>query len=391
MRTAYLDCAAGISGDMCLGALVDAGASFAKMKRELRKVPLPGYTISSRKVSRAGISATKVDVRIKSLEVRKWKDIQTIIRKSGLSENTKDKGLSIFKRIFEAEAKVHGKAFDMVHLHELGAVDCIVDIFGTLIGLELLGIEKIISSPVNLGNGIVQTAHGILPVPAPATIELLKERLVYSSEIPFELTTPTGAVLIRELTSSQASIPLMAVDKIGYGAGGRELEEMPNVLRIMIGDEYKAADGLSPSTDNSVVVLETNIDDMNPQYYESVMGRLFDAGALDVFLENIIMKKGRPAIKLTAIILDNDIDRASDILFKETTTIGLRLHRTERRILDREVKRIKTRYGFVRFKISSYKGKVVTASPEYEDIRAISEKKNIPIRVIAKELSVIKP
>ena len=391
MKTAYLDCGAGISGDMCLGALIDAGASITKIRSELRKIPLSGYTITSRKVTRADISATKVDVRVKESEVRKWQDIQTIIKKSGLPENTKDKGLSIFKSIFEAEGKVHGEPFDKVHLHELGAVDCIVDIFGTLIGLDLLGIDKVISSPVNLGNGIVQTAHGILTVPAPATIELLKGRLVYSSEIPFELTTPTGAVLMRELASSQVSIPLMAVDTIGYGAGGRELDEMPNVLRIMIGDEYESAVAPSQSPDDSVFVLETNIDDMNPQYYEGVMSRLFNAGALDVFLENIIMKKGRPAIKLTAIILESDVDRAADILFRETTTIGLRLHRTARRILDREVKKIKTRYGFIRFKISSYKGKIVTSSPEYEDLRAISEKNNIPIRVIAEELSVMKP
>ena len=390
MKTAYFDCAAGISGDMCLGALVDAGASFTKLKSGLRKIPLSGYTISSQKVSRGGISATKVDVSVKQSEVRKWKDIQTIIKKSGLPENIKVKGLAIFKSIFEAEGEVHGEPFNKVHLHELGAADCIVDIFGTLIGLDLLGIIKVISSPVNLGQGVVKTTHGILPVPAPATIELLKKRLVYASEIPFELTTPTGAVLIRELASSQASIPLMTIEKIGYGAGGRDITEMPNVLRIMIGDEYESADDLSASAVDSVVIIETNIDDMNPQYYESVMGRLLDAGALDVFLENIIMKKSRPATKLTAIIRGSDVDKAADILFKETTTIGLRLHRAARRILDREVKRVKTRYGFVRFKISRHKGKIVTAAPEYEDIRAISEKMNVPIRDIAKELSGIK-
>jgi uncharacterized protein (TIGR00299 family) protein len=405
MKTAYFECSAGISGDMCLGALVDAGASLFAMKRSLKKIPIAGYILSSRKVIRAGISATKVDVHIKEsalgayrktplheVQARRWKDIQYIIKRSVLPEKIKDKGLSVFKNLFEAESKVHGEPFDSVHLHELGATDCIVDIFGTLISLDLLGIEKMITSPVNLGQGTVHTDHGVLTIPAPATIELLRGYPVYSSEIPFELTTPTGAVILKTLTSSCMSFPRLAVEKIGYGAGNRDITTMPNVLKLMIGEEYTVSDKpISPASENSVIILETNIDDMNPQHFESVMNRLFAAGALDVFLENIIMKKSRPAIKITAIVRENDADKMADILFKETTTIGIRMYRADRKILEREVKRIKTRYGFVRFKVSRLKGIIVTATPEYEDIKAISEKTNTPIKIIAGELARFKP
>ncbi|HTZ18554.1 MAG TPA: nickel pincer cofactor biosynthesis protein LarC [Dissulfurispiraceae bacterium] len=389
MKTAYFECAAGISGDMCLGALVDAGAKFNAIKKLLSQIPIAGYTISARRVMRAGISSTKVDVIVVDKrghahsETRKWKDIRAIVNKSVLPERIKQKGLAIFRNLFEAEGKVHGEPFDSVHLHELGATDCIVDIFGTLIGMDVLGIEKVVVSPINLGSGTVHTAHGILPVPTPATIELLKGFPVYSSEIQFELTTPTGAVILKTLASSSTSFPCMSVETIGYGAGNREITRMPNVLRLSVGRPYPA-DG---ATDNSVMVMETNIDDMNPQYYEGAMKKLFAAGALDVFLENIIMKKGRPAVKLTAIVGDNEADKIADILFRETTTIGIRFYRAERKVLDREIKKIKTKYGLIRFKISRLRGKIMTCTPEYEDVRSISEKTNIPAREIVRELA----
>jgi uncharacterized protein (TIGR00299 family) protein len=390
---------------MCLGALVDAGASLSAIKCSLKKIPIAGYALSSRKVMRAGISATKVDIQIKNpaasahrdtllhtAQARRWKDIQNIIRKSILPERIKDQGLAIFKNLFEAEGKVHGDPFDSVHLHELGAMDCIVDIFGTLISLDFLGVEKVLTSPVNLGQGTVNTAHGSLPVPAPATIELLKGYPVYSSEVPFELTTPTGAVILKTLASSCASLPQITIETIGYGAGNQDITDMPNVLRLMIGEEYTAINktGL-PVSENSVIILETNIDDMNPQYFEGVMNSLLAAGALDVFLENIIMKKSRPGIKITAIAREKDTDKMTDILFSDTTTIGIRMYRADRKILEREVRRIKTRYGFVRFKLSRLKGKIVTTTPEYEDMKAISEKTNTPIKNIAEELANCKP
>ena len=394
MNIAYFDCAAGISGDMCLGALVDAGASLNKIKRSLKGIPLTGYTLTARRVTRSGIAATKVDVVLKKsnshdththARARKWRDINKLIRSASLDESIKQKGLSIFRTLFEAEGRVHGDSFDAIHLHELGATDCIVDIFGTIIGLDQLGIEKVISSPVNLGQGAVQTSHGLLPVPAPATIDILRGHPVYASEIPFELTTPTGAVLLKSISSHSQSLPCMTITGIGYGAGNKDIPGLPNVLRIMIGEEHPA--GLTSSSDDTVVIMETNIDDMNPQYYESVMSRLLEAGALDVFLQNIIMKKSRPAIKLTSIVRESDADKIADIIFRETTTIGLRLYRTERKILEREIKKIRTRYGIVRFKISRHEGNIVTATPEYDDLRAISDRIAIPIKELAAELA----
>jgi pyridinium-3,5-bisthiocarboxylic acid mononucleotide nickel chelatase len=386
MKTAYLDCSSGISGDMCLGALVDAGAGINKIKAELNKLRLDGYSISAKKVKRNGITATKVDVKISKAHdhhhqhhhSRKWKDINKLITTSGLSPAIKKKGLAIFESLFAAEAKVHGEPIDHVHLHELGAVDCMVDIFGTLIGLDLLGVDKVIVSNVNTGQGTVRTAHGMLPVPAPATAELLKGLTTYSSGINMELTTPTGASIIKEVAFSQGPLQMMSVKQIGYGAGSKEIPGMPNVLRIMIGEE-----ALARVSNDEVVVMETNIDDMNPQYYETVIDRLFAAGALDVFLENIIMKKGRPAIKLTVISGEKNLSGLSDVLFSQTTTIGIRFHKAERQVLKRESVRVKTSYGTVRYKISRHNGKIVTATPEYADLKIIAENINRPIKEIA--------
>src|SRR4030067_3686290 len=313
---AYFDCSSGISGDMILGALVDAGLPPHKLKKSLSSLPIKGYKLSINSVKRAGFLATKVDVEIqgargKGQGARKWKDIEKIIRTSKLSDDIKQKGLSIFKRLFEAEAKVHGERFDRIHLHELGAIDCIIDIFGTLIGIDILGIKKIYSSPLNLGSGTVKTGHGILPVPAPATAELLKNVPVYSSDINFEVTTPTGAVLISMLADGFGLMPNIQVSKIGTGAGSKAFKKQPNVLRLFIGQDTEHRKQI---TDNSplsplslrgdergVTVIETNIDDMNPQVYEYVMEKLFKSGALDVFLTQVIMKKGRPGIKLTVL------------------------------------------------------------------------------------------
>ena len=386
-KIAYFDCFAGISGDMCLGALVDAGVDISDIKRGLKKLPIQNYSLTSKKVLRGSISATKVDVIIKAegkrqkAKGKKWKDIEKTIKTSQLSEKIKQKGLHIFKRLFEAEARVHGEPFDKVHLHELGGTDCLVDIFGALIGLDILGIEKIYVSSINLGSGSVKTEHGMLPVPAPATAELLKGYPVYSSEIPFELTTPTGAAIVSGMNADPYSLSEITIEKIGYGAGNRDIANMSNTLRILIGKEANAG-----KSKEFVTVIETNIDDMNPQFYEYVMEMLFKAGAHDVFLENIIMKKGRPAVKLTIISEESDIDKISSILFQETTTIGLRFYKAHRRTLDRNIKKIKTKYGNVRIKVSTLKGNIVNISPEYEDLKAIAKKTKIPIKKIAEEI-----
>ncbi len=387
-KIAYFNCFAGISGDMCLGALVDAGVDLSDIANELKKLPIKNYGLKYRKVSRNGISATKVDVIIKKSAVssqqsaaKKWKDIEKIIKTSTLSDDIKQKGLHIFKKLFEAEARVHGEPFENIHLHELGGIDCLVDIFGTLICLDILGIEKLYTSSVNLGSGSVKTEHGILPVPAPATAELLRGYPVYSSDIPFELTTPTGAAIISGLKSKSSPLPEIRIEKIGYGAGNKDIKTIPNTLRILIGKETG-----SSKYEDFVTIIETNIDDMNPQIYEHVFERLFKAGALDVFMENIIMKKGRPAVKLTIISRENDVEKLSDMLFKETTTIGMRFYNVYRKTLDREIKKIKTKYGDVRVKVSSLKGAIVNISPEYEDLKAISKKTKIPIKEIVEEV-----
>ncbi|GFP40570.1 nickel pincer cofactor biosynthesis protein LarC, partial [Candidatus Hakubella thermalkaliphila] len=289
-----------------------------------------------------GLRFYEADVEIKQSAVssqrsavRKWKDIEKIINKSFLSDEIKQKGLSIFRRLFGAEAKVHGETFNAAHLHELGAVDCIVDIFCTIIGLNLLGIEKVYSADVNIGGGSVRTKHGILPVPAPATIEVLRCKIqdaslprfaeqgrgckIYSDGTPFELTTPTGAVILKELSSGFGNIPDMFIEKIGIGAGNRDFKDKPNVLRILIGQRKEQS---AESREQKVAVIETTIDDMNPQIYEYVMERLFKAGALDVYLTQLIMKKGRTGIKLNVLCNRNEKEKMRKRMFEETRTIG---------------------------------------------------------------------
>lgn len=388
MRIAYFDCYSGISGDMCLGALVDAGVALQDLTDSLKKLNVKGYRLASKKVTRGGIAATKVDVILTAespVGAVRWKDISAIISKSTLDTSVKKSGLAVFRAIFEAEAKVHGESFDHVHLHELGGVDCLVDVIGTLCGLALLGADKVYASPVNLGNGTVHTAHGTLPVPAPATAELLRGCPAYASSVPFEMTTPTGAALIRVLSKASSS-PALRVEKIGYGAGGRDIAGLSNTLRLLIGEET-AGQVEQNAPDETVTVIEANIDDMNPQFYEEVMNKLFQAGALDVFLENIIMKKGRPAIKITTLSRNEDADKLTGILFRETTTIGIRYHRSARRVLKREMRSISTIFGELRIKIAEYEGVVVNVSPEYDDLRLFAEKSGLSLKRITEEVS----
>jgi pyridinium-3,5-bisthiocarboxylic acid mononucleotide nickel chelatase len=405
---AYFNCISGISGDMILGALVDAGASLEALKKELSKLPLRGYELKAKKVKKGGLKATKVDVVEKRSSVighrsaKKWKDIERIIKTSTLSKEIKQKGLHLFKRLFEAEAKVHGERMQDVHLHELGAVDCIVDIFGALIGLDLLGIETIYSSPLNLGSGTIKTEHGILPVPSPATVRLLKGIPVYSSGVQFELTTPTGAVLISSLADKFGHMPDMQISKTGVGAGSKDFHGQPNVLTMIVGEKLKnlplplfakEGDILSPTlkkggkegfSDGNITVIETNIDDMNPQVYEYVMERLFKAGALDVFLTQIIMKKGRPGVKLSVLCDENNKDKLIEIILNETTSIGVRFYRAERKVLQREIKSVSTKFGKVNVKVS-YSGKEIKKDfPEYEDCRKAARKYDVPLLEVMK-------
>ncbi|UCD35538.1 MAG: nickel pincer cofactor biosynthesis protein LarC [Nitrospiraceae bacterium] len=386
---AYFDCFSGISGDMTLGALVDAGASLARMREELCRLPVNGYELSGKRVERAGMSARKVHVRIKSevgslkSEGRTWKDIQKIVRGSSLSPAIKDKGLFIFRRLFEAEAEVHGKRFDRVHLHELGAIDCIVDIFGVLICLDILDVTRVHSSALNLGSGIVQAEHGILPAPSPAAVELLRGVPVYSSDIPYELTTPTGAALISSLASGFGPMPMMHIAGTGTGAGDKNFRNHPNVLRIILGTEQGTGAG-KDALKGDVLVMETNIDDMNPQAYEYVMERLFDDGALDVYLTPVIMKKGRPGIVLTVLCTEDRRDALSEIVLAETTSIGLRFSRAGRTILTREIRTVDTKYGKIPLKTARLGKGRKKVSPEYEDCKRIARKLKVPLIEVMK-------
>lgn len=389
---AYLDCSSGISGDMLLGAFVDAGMPFKELENGLSQLHLKGYRLIVKKVRRAGFKATKVGVEIthnskfKIQNSKKWKDIQRIIKRSSLSEEIKQKGLLIFKRLFEAEARVHGERFDRVHLHELSAIDCIIDIIGALICLDFLKIERLYSSPLNLGSGTIETGHGRLSIPAPATMELLKGIPVYSSDIDFELTTPTGAVIISTLSRGFGTMPQMKVSSIGVGAGTQDFEGHPNVLRLFIGQNIRCSQRITDSGQR-IMVIETNIDDMNPQVYEYLMERLFKNGALDVFLTNIIMKNGRPGIKLTVLCSGDDMDRLIDVIFRETTTIGVRFYHADRRVLQREIKSIDTRFGKMSVKVSRSGDEIIRVSPEYKECLEIAKKKGIPLLDVMKEFT----
>ncbi len=390
----YFDCFSGVSGDMILGALVDAGVSAKELKNELSRLPIKGYRLNIKAVKRAGLSATKVDVETsrkegrgkQRTELRKFKDVRKIIKDSSLSKDIKQKGLSIFKRLFEAEAEVHGEKYDKIHLHELGAVDCIIDIFGTLIGFDMLGIKKFHSSGINLGSGVVRSEHGILPVPAPATAELLKNSRVYSSGTGFELTTPTGAAIVSTLAGGFGPMPCMDVLNIGIGAGNKDLKDKPNVLRLFIGQDPSC--GAGQGTEDKVIVIDTNIDDMNPQVYEYVIEKLFKAGALDVFLTQVIMKKGRPGIKLTALCIDDKKEELMKIILRETTSIGLRFYEAQRKTLHREIKSVDSKFGKINIKISRFGNHILKAVPEYRDCRKIAKKFNIPLLEVMKSIKV---
>jgi uncharacterized protein (TIGR00299 family) protein len=378
---AYFDCFSGISGDMTLGALVDAGLPLEVLRAELAKLNLPGYTLSSEKVRRSGISATKVHVVLdeKDQPARHLADISRIINGSSLSPVIQQKSLAIFHRLAEAEAKVHGTTPDRVHFHEVGAVDALVDIVGSVIGLEHLGITEIIGSPVNVGSGTVHTAHGKLPVPAPATVELLRNIPLYSSSITFELTTPTGAAILSTLAASFGLLPQMKVDRIAHGAGNKDFSHTPNVLRLMIG-ELLPAYGEDRST-----LIETNIDDMNPQLYDHVIERLLAQGAQDAYLTPIIMKKGRPAILLSVLCDRMNTDAVLDTLFRETTSIGVRIGETGRKKLQREVRQVETSYGTVRVKVSRRGDEIMTVTPEYGDCKMLAEEKKVPLKSVIEE------
>jgi uncharacterized protein (TIGR00299 family) protein len=376
MKVAYFDCFSGISGDMILGALVDLGVDVDYLKGQFKKIDISGYDIKAKKVEKQHIHGTKVDIVIKEKQRhRSLKDINELIDKSGLDKEVKQSSKKIFLKIAEVESKIHNIDINKVHFDEIGALDSILDVVGAVIGLKKLNIEKVYSSHLNLGRGFVECSHGLIPVPAPATAEILKGVPVYSTNVEAELVTPTGSAVITSLTNDFGPMPPMTIDKLGYGAGKADFQH-PNLLRIFIGDLVSAYD-----TDFTNMI-ETNIDDINPEIYSYLVQKLLDHGALDVFLTNIQMKKSRPAVKLSVISSLEDTEKLTDMIFNETTTLGVRIYQTERRKLFIKKKRVKTKYGDITIKVGKLNDKVKTISPEYEDCQSIAEKNNIPLKDI---------
>jgi pyridinium-3,5-bisthiocarboxylic acid mononucleotide nickel chelatase len=380
-RIAYFDCFSGISGDMVLGALVDAGADLRAIEAELRKLGLDGWSISAEKVKRGAIFATQV--KVETSEEHHHRGLSIIlgrIDKAGLAPRAAERARRIFTRLAEAEAKVHNMPVEQVHFHEVGAVDSIADIVGAAIGFELLGIDEFACSALDVGAGQVKTAHGLLPVPAPATAELLRGAPMYTSGIARELVTPTGAAIATTLSTRYAQIPEMTLRAVGYGAGSASLTEKANVLRILIGENATSEAG--EHWDAPVSVIETNLDDMSPQIYGYFVERALAAGALDVFSTAVQMKKNRPGVLLTILCDAAHTARLIDLVFRETTTIGVRTYDVRRKVLDRETVPVATPFGEVRVKISRMNGSVLNATPEYEDCQRLAAEKGIPLKQV---------
>lgn len=381
MKIAYLDCFSGISGDMTIAAFLDAGLKLSVLSDGLKKLKIKGYRLEKSRVRRGEIVGTKFDCIVTKdySGHRSLKSIISIIDKSSLNSRVKAIAKEMFKNIGKAEAKIHGSGKnETVWLHELGDIDSIVDIVGIAIAIDALGIDEIYASRINMGRTFVNTAHGTLPIPAPAALELSKGMPVNILDVDAELVTPTGAGLLKTLSKGFGAMPAMKVSAIGYGAGTRIIKDIPNMLRIIIGTTD------TPSfKEDKVLVVEANIDDMNPQYFEYVFERLFSAGALDVYSTHIQMKKTRPAYKLTVICEPKDLEKISSVIFSETTTIGIRFYKANRFKLERRTVKAKTKYGEVRVKVSAREGRILTVTPEYDDCRRIARSRKVPLREIS--------
>ncbi|PJC74262.1 MAG: TIGR00299 family protein, partial [Syntrophobacterales bacterium CG_4_8_14_3_um_filter_58_8] len=379
MKIAYFDCFAGISGDMTLGALIGAGADPVRLRDGLAGLGVGGYRIEVGRKIKGVIETTDVRVVLDEPPLprqRRLKEIRETIRSANLSDRVKQTAERIFNRLAEAEGRVHGRSPEEVHFHEVGAVDAIVDIVGAAICLEMIGWPKVVASPMPTFHGYITGAHGTFPLPAPATAELLRGVPWRKLDIEGELVTPTGAAIIAEIASGFGEMPAMTVETIGYGAGKSNFG-IPNVLRIMVGEE-------SPSVPaaRSVTVIETNIDDLNPQFYETAMERLFAAGALDVFLTPIQMKKNRPGTLLSVICDPVGAESLAAVVLAETSTLGVRMSRWERVCLDRRWEEVVTGFGTIRIKIGERDGKTITASPEYEDCKQAAAEHDVAIRQV---------
>ena len=378
MKIAYFDCFAGISGDMTLGALLGAGADANRLRESLAGLGVGGFSIEIGRRMTGPIESTDVRVILEDHQRphhRRLRDIRKILRNADLPERVRQTAEAIFTRLAEAEGRVHGHSPEEVHFHEVGALDAIVDIVGTALCLEMLGWPKVVSSPMPTFHGFAEGAHGTFPLPAPATAELLRGVPWRKLDIEGELVTPTGAAIIREISASFGNLPAMTIETIGYGAGKSDFG-IPNALRVMIGEET----ALPFSTTESVAVIETNIDDLNPEFYELAMERIFAAGALDVFLSPIQMKKNRPGTLLTVICNPEKTQTIAEIVLADTSTFGVRISGRERICLDRRWAEVETPFGKIRIKIGRRSGRETVASPEYEDCKRAAMEHGAPLR-----------
>src|SRR5579884_3639075 len=369
MKLVYFDCFSGISGDMTLGALADAGVPLDRIREELRGLQVPGWEISSEKVWKNGMAATYV--RVKTEDTSRHRSLSSILEildKSSLAAPVRERAAAIFRKLGEAEASVHDVPLEKIHFHEVGAVDAIVDIVGACVGFAELGIERFVCSPLNVGGGTAKMAHGVLPVPAPATAKLLIGKPTYSTGVQKELVTPTGAAIVATLCDAFGPQPAMATNAIGYGAGSADLEG-------------------EPVFQEEIAVMEANMDDMNPQIYGYFLEKALAAGALDVYTTPVQMKKNRPGTLLTVLAKPEDVSPLTKLIFSETTTFGVRIQPARRHVLPREHVSVATEYGEVRVKVSRVNGRIFHAAPEFEDCKRIASEKNVPLqRVIGEAL-----
>lgn len=383
MRTLYFDCFAGASGNMILGALVALGVDREELERQIGLLDIADFSLEIKDVDRSGITATHIEVKVPDEHVhRHLHDIQKIINGSPLSDVVKLRAKRIFGRLAEAEAKIHGIDVQKVHFHEVGAMDAIVDVIGACISFELLGVERFVCSKIHVGSGFAKMAHGTFPVPPPAVAELLVCAPIYSTEIEGELITPTGAAIISTLCESYGQIPEMTVEATAYGAGTREYNDFPNVLRLILGESNAARSDRSRAMTDKLTLIETNIDDISPQILGYVMERSFELGALDCWFTPIQMKKNRPATMISILCKTSDREAFSDLLYRETSTIGVRVREVERECLEREFIKVKTEFGEVEVKIARRGDQIVNAMPEYEQVRTLAIKNGTAFSIV---------
>jgi len=376
MKIAYLDCFSGISGDMFIGALIDAGLPLEELRKVLQSLPLEGYSLEVTREERNLLFGTRFKVKVTRdpQPHRRFSDIRDLIRAGNLSPSVRDKSIAIFESIAVEEGKIHGCSAEEVHFHEVGAIDSIVDIVGSVLGMEYLGIGTACASSLPLGSGFVETAHGRIPLPAPATVALLRGIPVHDSGLKEELVTPTGAALVKGLVHSFGPLPPMVIEKVGYGVGSRNLADRPNLLRILIGQEHGGAH------EETVVILESNLDDTNPEWLGFLMERLFEAGALDVVFSPGYMKKNRPAVLVHVMGKPHQKDQLMDLLFSESTTLGVRFHFTQRRILERSSVEMDSPWGRMKVKKVFRPDGSFHLLPEFEECRRIAKEKGLPMK-----------